>query len=119
KVWVSPYTRAQQTLDIILKYYQVKVPVIIKKELIPSGNPYLVVQQLLAETENNPNPEASLLLVGHNPTLSQVLELICSSTGEESPEMHTSDVALCEVLENKTRLIRYFPRNELIKNGKK
>ena len=112
KVWVSPYIRAQETLDIILKYYRVNVKLAIIKELTPSGSSVKLLEQLQEVSTPN-NQDTSILIVGHDPTLSELLELICGPEKEYIPNMRTSDVAVCEVVANETRLLRFYPRAEL------
>ena len=108
-VWVSPYTRAKQTLDLILESYKITVPIIEVVELVPFGNEEQIL--LLLKEQYKKTPSSSILVVGHNPVLSSLLELLDS---ENAIEMRTNEVAYCEMTENTTRLIEYYDRSQLI-----
>lgn len=107
--WVSPYTRAQQTLEIIQQYQPTDVPVKINKELPPFGDPEKIYIQLRDTSKNSPSK--SILLVGHNPNISELLELLAGTPNV--PEMRTSDVAICEINGEESKLIKYYSRSEL------
>ena len=107
--WVSPYTRAQQTLEIIQQYQPNDVPVKINKELPPFGDPETVLEQI--RKESLAYPSKTILLVGHNPNMSELLELLSGTPNV--PEMRTSDVAICEINGEETKLIKYYSRSEL------
>ena len=108
-IWVSPYTRAKETLDLILESFKITVPIIEVNELVPFGNEEKIF--LLLHEQYKKTPSANLLVVGHNPVLSSLLELLDS---KNASEMRTSEVAYCEMNENISRLIEYFDRSKLI-----
>ena len=108
EVWVSPYTRAKQTLDIIMNTYETSVPVRIKSELTPGGDPEAIFYEL--QEESKKHPEKTILLVGHNPNMSDLLQLISNLSYQD---MRTSDVAICSLTGEDSKLIKYYHRKEL------
>lgn len=109
EAWVSPMRRAQQTLDIILKAYPA-VPVVERAELA-ACEPASAVKSLLAEAYAS-NPSRKLLLVGHNPNMSDLLELLGGDA-----YMRTSDLAWIGWDEQGPRELKFFPRGELMKGA--
>jgi len=75
-ILASPYSRARQTAEIVARSLKRQKQLAFSNELIPSGNPRALVQQL-----NTLHPEANaVLLVGHEPYLSRLIGLL--TTGE-------------------------------------
>ena len=109
EIWVSPYKRARQTLEIIQEYQGDDVEVHIDRNLPPHGDPDKTYDKLREEYKNH--PEKNLLLVGHNPNMSSLLELLADS--RDTPEMNTSDVAVCEMDKKSSKLVKFYPRKEL------
>jgi phosphohistidine phosphatase SixA len=107
EAWVSPMRRARQTLDIILDAYG-DVPVAEHPEL-EVWEPAASVESLLAEAYVA-QPHRDLLLVGHNPNMSELLSLLGGNA-----EMRTSDVAWLRWDERGPRQLAFFPRGELMK----
>jgi phosphohistidine phosphatase len=75
EVWVSPYTRAQQTANPILKHADPNLKVVTVDQLVPHGESRLLLDRL-NRTEN------SVLLVGHNPLLSSLGKRMLGVRGE-------------------------------------
>ena len=107
EAWVSPMRRAQQTLDIILAAYG-DVPVLQHSELAV-WEPASGVKSLLANAYAS-EPNRDLLLVGHNPNMSELLSLLGGDA-----EMRTSDVAWLRWDERGPRQMAFFSRGELMK----
>jgi phosphohistidine phosphatase len=86
----SPYARARQTAELIRKTYK-KVPLQFCEALIPGGSSKQVVEflhKLDPATEN-------ILLVGHEPSLSEFLSLLIS--GETSAAIQMKKGGLCKI----------------------
>ena len=109
-VWVSPYRRARETLEIIQKYQEEIITPIIIKDLVPGGDEDEVLS--LLQEQAIKTPDVRLLVVGHNPLLSLLLELLDSSSNVA--DMRTSDVAHCLITEQGSSLIKYYSRDVLI-----
>lgn len=105
-IWVSPYLRARQTLGIIQETYGLRGETVVVDELKVWGDPEKVYQQV--ERLFSSHPDTKLLIVGHNPNLSSLVELF---TGKRI-DMSTSDVVIVNKVDNWS-LKTYFPREEL------
>ncbi|MHA2504737.1 MAG: SixA phosphatase family protein [Candidatus Kariarchaeaceae archaeon] len=105
-IWVSPFLRAQQTLEIIQSTFGTSIEPEVVDELRVWGDPRLVQGMILDFARNN--PDSKLLIVGHNPNISSMAEIM---TGEYI-SMSTSDVVRMNVAETST-LIEYLPREDL------
>jgi phosphohistidine phosphatase len=70
----SPFLRARQTAEIIAQSLRRKKCLAFSDELTPGGNPKALIQQL---NELKPGPE-NVLLVGHEPYLSQLIGRLIS-----------------------------------------
>jgi phosphohistidine phosphatase len=68
----SPFLRARQTAEIIAESLMLKKQLVFSDALVPDGNPKALVRQL---NELKPAPE-NVLLVGHEPYLSQLIALL-------------------------------------------
>ena len=68
----SPFLRAKQTAEIIADSSPLKKQLASSDTLAPDGNPKALIRQL---TELKPLPE-NILLVGHEPYLSQLIALL-------------------------------------------
>ena len=71
-IFSSPFVRARQTAEIVASALKQKKRLQFSDELTPGGNPKLLIQQL---NEFRPKPE-NVLLVGHEPYLSQLIALL-------------------------------------------
>lgn len=105
-IWVSPFLRAQQTLEIIQNTYDSDLEPEIVDELQVWGDPSLVKDMLDDHASNH--PDSKLLIVGHNPNISNLIELL---TGEHI-YMKTSDVVMISK-KSEWELVTYFPRKRL------
>jgi phosphohistidine phosphatase len=68
----SPFLRAKQTAEIIAESLKLKKQIRFSDALTPDGNPKALIRQL---NELKPVPE-NVLLVGHEPYLSQLIALL-------------------------------------------
>lgn len=109
EAWVSPYRRARETLELILDVYG-PVSTVERQELVV-WEPAESVVDLLADAYEA-RPDSQLLLVGHNPNMSDVLHLL---GGHEL--MRTSDLAHICWDKQGPRQIRFYPRAELMSGG--
>lgn len=107
--WVSPYQRAQDTLGIIQKIFNVAVPVEIIEELIPGGDEEKVLELLQRQAKKA--PLSKLLVVTHNPLVSNLVELI---DAESIIDMETSAVVHCAITEQDYKLLNYYSRAQLM-----
>ncbi len=72
----SPFRRARQTAEIVARGFGLKQRLAFSDELAPDGNPKVLIRQL---NEWEPVPE-NILLVGHEPYLSQLVASLISGT---------------------------------------
>jgi phosphohistidine phosphatase len=70
----SPFLRARQTAEIVAKSLKLKKRLAFSEALTPDGDPKVLIWQL---NELKPAPE-NVLLVGHEPYLSQLAALLIS-----------------------------------------
>ncbi len=84
QIWVSPYTRAQQTLAGVMSVQPEFPAAMTHQGLTPDAS----LQQLLDELSRF--QANSLLLIGHNPLFSN---LAASLSGERYLALHTAGVA--------------------------
>jgi phosphohistidine phosphatase len=87
----SPFLRAKQTAEIIATNLRLRNKLAFSNELIPSGNPQLLIQQL---NGFRPGPE-NVLLVGHEPHLGRFVALL--SAGNTSLEIDFKKGGLCKL----------------------
>jgi phosphohistidine phosphatase SixA len=82
-VWVSPLLRAQQTAEAV--FHACGQPVHLKEQplLIPEADLSALMQALESVSSD-------ILLVGHNPVLSELLSLL---TGQRTPMLGTANLA--------------------------
>lgn len=72
--FASPYLRAQQTAELFLKETDLAVAIETNGILKPDNNPLTAIG-LLQEIEDG-NKESNILLVGHNPYLSELYTIL-------------------------------------------
>ncbi|HEV2438405.1 MAG TPA: phosphohistidine phosphatase SixA [Verrucomicrobiae bacterium] len=87
----SPFLRARQTAEIVANALRLKKRLAFSDELTPDGEPKALIQQL---NELKPAPE-SILLVGHEPYLSQLVALLIS--GRAAPSVELKKGGLCKL----------------------
>ncbi len=68
----SPFLRAKQTAEIVADELKLRKHLKFSDGLVPGGNPDVLIQAL---DELKPAPE-NILLVGHEPSLSQLISLL-------------------------------------------
>ncbi|MDP6414976.1 MAG: hypothetical protein QGG54_08125, partial [Gammaproteobacteria bacterium] len=85
KCVVSPYARARQTAaDFLLTFPNLEFEV---SDLItPNGNPYEIMNFI------DENQQHSLIMISHNPLLSNLLSLLVDGTIETTRQINTSTV---------------------------
>ena len=79
----SPFLRARQTAEIVAKSLKLKKYLAFSEALTPDGDPRVLIRQL---NELKPVPE-NILLVGHEPYLSQLAALLISGEDMAAVEL--------------------------------
>jgi phosphohistidine phosphatase len=79
----SPFLRARQTAEIVAKNLKQERRLAFSDELTPDGSPKALIRQL---SELEPAPE-NILLVGHEPYLSQLAALLISGGAAANLEL--------------------------------
>ncbi len=87
----SPFLRARQTAEIIARNLKLRKRLACSDDLIPGGNPRLLIQQL---NQFRPEPE-NVLLVGHEPYLGKLAALLAA--GNTSLEIDFKKGGLCKL----------------------
>ena len=87
----SPYLRARQTAEILARDLKSRKKLDCSDDLIPGGNPRLLIQQL---NQFRPEPE-DVLLVGHEPYLGKLVALLAA--GNTSLEIDFKKGGLCKL----------------------
>ena len=91
----SPFLRARQTAEIIAEELKLKKRLQFCDALTPGGSLKDLVRQL---DESRPAPE-SVLLVGHEPSLSRLVSLLVSGDEHATVEMKKGGLAKLETAE--------------------
>jgi phosphohistidine phosphatase len=110
EIWCSPYQRARETLEIIQEYVSPNIQPRFLSELVVWGDPSNVVKMIRKRFEQD--PDLRLLLVGHNPNMSSVLQVLSG----EHIEMRTSDLAWLRMSGEDIELVKFYERSELMEN---
>ena len=71
-VLTSPYVRARQTAEIVVKALRLEVRARSTRELAPDGDPKVLIADVLSARAARP------LLVGHEPYLSELISVLLS-----------------------------------------
>jgi phosphohistidine phosphatase len=87
----SPYLRASQTAEIIAEAFEIRKKLTFSEHLTPDGNPKLLLEQI---SQLKPLPK-DVLLVGHEPYLSQLIGLLVS--GNTNSLIDLKKGALCKL----------------------
>jgi phosphohistidine phosphatase len=87
----SPYVRARQTADIVAKAYGARGSLELSEELTPGGSPRQLIESL---AHRKPEPR-EVLLVGHEPYLSELISLLIS--GDTSLSITMKKGGLCRL----------------------
>jgi len=93
RILSSPYPRAAQTAEIVVAALGLKRRLEFRDELTPGGNPRVLVRYL---NGLQPAPE-SVLLVGHEPDLSQFISQLISGGPAAAIAMKKGGLAKLEV----------------------
>ncbi len=89
----SPFLRARQTAEIVAQSLRWKKRLAFSDELTPGGDPKALIQQLI---ELKPAPE-NVLLVGHEPYLSELIGRLISGGATAGIELKKGGLAKLEV----------------------
>ena len=87
----SPYVRAAQTAEMVAKSLKCRKRLKFTDDLTPDGNPKQLIQLL---NDLKPQPK-SVLLVGHEPYLSQFIALL--TAGNTNMEIDLRKGSLCKL----------------------
>ena len=87
----SPFLRAKQTAEIVAKSLKLRKKLSLCDDLVPSGDPRLLIQQL---NQFRPEPR-NVLLVGHEPYLGRLVALL--SAGNTSLDIDFKKGGLCKL----------------------
>jgi phosphohistidine phosphatase len=88
----SPFLRARQTAEIVARSLKLKKRLAFSDELTPDGDPKALIRQL---NDLGPAPE-NVLLVGHEPYLSQLVALLISGKAATNIELKKGGVCKLE-----------------------
>ncbi len=91
-VFCSPYVRAQQTKSVIVDHIAFDEEQELA-ELVPSGDPYTVVGEILASIKTNVSSNQHILCVSHMPLVSYLIGELTGYT----PIMATAGVAKIKI----------------------
>jgi phosphohistidine phosphatase len=87
----SPYVRAKQTADIVAEVLQAPARVDVSPALVPEGDP----RQLITELQRHASTRRDLLLVGHEPYLSNLISILL--TGGSTLEVVMKKGGMCKL----------------------
>jgi phosphohistidine phosphatase len=116
----SPYVRAMQTAEIVAKSLKRRKQLTFSDDLMPGGNPRLLIQRL-----NDLRPKSkNILLVGHEPYLSRLIALL--TAGNTGMAIDLKKGGLCKLEAESLRYGRcailewlLAPRQMALMNGKR
>jgi len=89
----SPFLRARQTAEIVVKELKLKKQLRFSDALVPDGD----FQALIGELNRLKPAPANLLLVGHEPHLSRFISLLVSGSAQAAIEMKKGGLCKLEV----------------------
>ena len=119
-IFSSPYVRAAQTAEIVVKSLKRQKQLKFTDDLKPGGNPRMLLELL---NDLPPGPE-NILLVGHEPYLSKLIALL--TAGNTSMEIDLKKGGLCKVEVESLRYARcatfgwlLAPRHLALMTGKR
>jgi phosphohistidine phosphatase len=92
-ILTSPLLRARQTAQTVAKELKLKAKPVLTAHLAPDGSPKLLIEQLLETGVSAKN----ILLVGHEPYLSQFISLLISGSTTSAIELKKGGLAKLEV----------------------
>jgi phosphohistidine phosphatase len=92
-IFSSPYLRARQTAEIVAETFKRQKKLAVSSELAPGGNPKALIEQL---NKMKPHPK-SVLLVGHEPYLSQFIGLLAAGNTNAAIDFKKGGLCKLEV----------------------
>ncbi len=96
-IYSSPFVRARQTAEIVAEAFDAREKLELTTHLEVSGDPHKLLK-LVNETQG---PEASIMLVGHEPYLSSLISILIAGTAELSITLKKG--GLCKVTASRLR----------------
>jgi phosphohistidine phosphatase len=87
----SPYVRAKQTADIVVQVFKAQDKLEMSTALTPDGDP----EELMAELNRHYRALDSILLVGHEPSMSSLISMLVA--GDSSLSMVLKKGGLCKL----------------------
>lgn len=90
-IFTSPYVRARQTADIVAEVFKAKAELHVTPHLAHAGDTHALVTALNGVCK----PDDNVLLVGHEPDMSQFIALLL--TGSSNCEMDLKKGGLCKL----------------------
>jgi phosphohistidine phosphatase len=91
-ILTSPYLRARQTAEIVAQAMDAEEKLERSRHLAPDGDP----RALIAEIASRSAASASILVVGHEPSLSQLISVLVS--GDERTLLTMKKAGLCKLV---------------------
>ncbi len=90
-ILTSPYLRARQTADLVAKILEIKPNCLVESEnLTPMGSGDKLVDEIMAR-----EPVENLLVVGHEPTICQMIGILVA--GDASLRIQMKKAGLCKL----------------------
>jgi len=108
EVWVSPILRARQTYEIIDQVYQTHIQPTIKNTLLFTTDPQLTFNEISQLIDQN--PLAKILIIGHNPHITELLSVFISS---QEFNFRTSEVAWLQKEKKQWKLHGFYTHESL------
>ncbi len=90
-ILTSPYLRARQTAELVAKEMDAEARLERTPHLAPDGDPRALIAQVASRSAASP----SILLVGHEPNLSQLISVLVS--GDERTAVTMKKAGLCKL----------------------
>ena len=90
-ILASPFLRAAQTAEIVAEAFELRKKLTLSEHLTPNGNPKMLLEQI---SLLKPLPK-DVLLVGHEPYLSQLIGLLVA--GNTNAMIDLKKGALCKL----------------------
>jgi len=92
-IFSSPYLRAAQTADIVADAFDLQKKLVLTNELAPGGSPKALIEQV---NKLKPAPPNGVMLVGHEPYLSQLIALLVTGGTTAAIELKKAGLARLE-----------------------
>jgi phosphohistidine phosphatase len=91
-ILTSPYLRARQTAEIVATAMDAEAKLERSPNLAPDGDPRALIAQIVSRSAASP----SVLVVGHEPYLSQLISVLIS--GDEHTAVTMKKAGLCKLV---------------------